>query len=110
MKKAGIIRCQLTEDKCPGTNDFRVVSKGLKAFESLGQCEIVGFISCGGCPGTKVGDRVKMLEAKGAEIIAISSCISKGSPFKKICHNLDKMKEQIGIQINDKTILLDYTH
>lgn len=110
MKKAGIIRCQLTEDKCPGTNDFRVAANGQKAFESIGNCEVIGFISCGGCPGTKVGNRVQLLEAKGAEIIAISSCITQGSPFKETCHNWDKMKIEIENHINENTILLDYTH
>jgi len=110
MKTVGIIRCQLTEDKCLGTNDFRVAANGLKAFETVGDCEVIGFISCGGCPGTKIGHRVQLLEAKGAEVIAISSCISKGSPFKKVCQNWDKMQEEIENHINEKTILLNYTH
>lgn len=110
MKKVGIIRCQLTEDKCPGTNDFRAAANGLKAFETVGNCEVIGFISCGGCPGTKVSNRVQLLEAKGANVIAVSSCITKGSPFKKSCHNWTKMNADIKSHIDQKTILLDYTH
>ena len=46
--KIGIIRCRQTEDYCPGTTDFVTAAKGKGAFESLGGCEVVGFISCGG--------------------------------------------------------------
>ena len=51
--KVGIIRCQQTEDLCPGTGDFAAVEKKSGAFETLGDCTIVGFVSCGGCPGSK---------------------------------------------------------
>ena len=51
MKKVGIIRCQQTEDLCPGTMDFKCAAKGKLAFKELGGCEVIGFVSCGGCPG-----------------------------------------------------------
>ena len=51
--KVGIIRCQQTEDLCPGTGDFAAVEKKSGAFETLGDCTIVGFVSCGGCPAAK---------------------------------------------------------
>jgi hypothetical protein len=31
--KVGIIRCQQTEDMCPGTTDFKVALSGKLAFE-----------------------------------------------------------------------------
>lgn len=49
MKKVGIIRCQQTEDVCPGTTDFLVAPMGELGFEPLGPAEIIGFVSCGGC-------------------------------------------------------------
>lgn len=48
MKKVGIIRCRQTEDLCPGTTDFRCVIEGKGVFESLGPCQIIGFVFCGG--------------------------------------------------------------
>ena len=50
MKKIGIIRCMQTEDICPGTTDFSFAAQGKGAFEELGPCEVIGFVSCGGCP------------------------------------------------------------
>ena len=75
MQKCGIIRCQLTEDMCPGTTDFKVTREGTLAFEETGSVEIVGFLSCGGCSGKKAVTRAKMLVERGAEIIAFASCM-----------------------------------
>ena len=37
--KVGIIRCQQTEDMCPGTTDFKVASEGTPGFkESRSNC------------------------------------------------------------------------
>ncbi|WP_302815697.1 CGGC domain-containing protein [Bilophila wadsworthia] len=61
--KVGIIRCQQTEELCPGTGDFAAVEKKSGAFETLGDCTIVGFVSCGGCPGSKAIARAQALMA-----------------------------------------------
>jgi predicted metal-binding protein len=52
--KVGIIRCMQTEDYCPGSTDFKIIREKAGAFEGIDEdIEIVGFISCGGCPGKK---------------------------------------------------------
>ena len=52
--KIGIIRCQQTEDYCPGTTDFRIVREKKGVFEGIKEdIEIIGFINCGGCPAKK---------------------------------------------------------
>ncbi|MGB9082620.1 MAG: CGGC domain-containing protein [Desulfuromonadaceae bacterium] len=38
--KVGIIRCQLTEDMCPGSTDFMFAREGTLAFEETGPVEI----------------------------------------------------------------------
>ena len=75
--KVGIIRCQQTEDLCPGTGDFAAVEKKSGAFETLGDCTIVGFVSCGGCPGSKAIARAQALMDRGAQAIALATCITK---------------------------------
>lgn len=34
---------------CGGTTCFKVARKGMLAFTELGECEVLGFVSCGGC-------------------------------------------------------------
>ena len=63
--KAGIISCQLTEDMCPGTTDFKIAREGTLAFTETGPVEIIGFTSCGGCCGKKAVTRAKMMVTGG---------------------------------------------
>lgn len=79
--KVGIIRCQLTEDMCPGTTDFKIAKEGTMAFEETGPVEIVGFLSCGGCSGKKAVTRAKMMVDRGAEAIVFASCMKNGNPI-----------------------------
>lgn len=109
MKKVGIIRCQQTEDMCPGTTDFKTASSGKLAFEPFGPCEIVGFVSCGGCPGKRAVSRAKMLVERGAEVIFLASCIKKGNPVGMPCPNYEAMKTAIEKKI-ENIPLVDWTH
>lgn len=109
MKKAGIIRCQQTEDMCPGTTDFNVAAQGTLAFVATGPCEIVGFVSCGGCPGKRAVSRAKMLKDRGADVIALASCMGKGNPVGMPCPHFEALKAAIQRKIED-TPLLDWTH
>lgn len=51
--KVGIIRCQQTEDYCPGTTDFRMIREKQGLLRYRRRYEIIGFINCGGCPAKK---------------------------------------------------------
>jgi predicted metal-binding protein len=110
MKKVGIIRCQQTEDLCPGTTDFRAAAEGKFAFEPEGPVEIIGFVSCGGCPGKKAVARARVLVERGAESIVFASCISKGNPISFPCPNFTVMKEAIIKKVGDGVRIIDYTH
>lgn len=109
-KKVGIIRCHQTEDMCPGTACIKVATGGKLAFKELGECEIVGIVTCGGCPGKRAIPRAKMLVDKGAEIIALASCIFKGTPIGFPCPNAEMMKDAIIQKVGEEIIVLDYTH
>lgn len=110
MKKIGIIRCQQTEDMCPASTCIKVATQGNLAFKELGECEIIGIITCGGCPGKRAIPRSKMLVERGAEVIAFASCIFKGTPIGFPCPNAQQMKESIIRKVGKEIIILDYTH
>ena len=84
--KVGIIRCAATEDYCPGTTDFKMLRERRGVFEGIGEdIELVGFTSCGGCPGKRVPLRVRELVKRGADTIVFASCIKKGTPIGYPC-------------------------
>lgn len=108
--KIGIIRCQQTEDMCPGTTCLKVATEGKLAFKEIGMSEIVGFVTCGGCPGKRAVPRAKLLVDRGAEAIAFASCVFKGTPIGFACPNAEQMKNAITKKLGEDILILDYTH
>lgn len=109
--KIGIIRCMQTEDYCPGTMDFRAIRERTGVFEGVEEdIEIIGFISCGGCPAKKYVLRARELVKRGADTIALASCIQKGTPIGYPCPFAKKMKDLIADDLGDRIRILDYTH
>ena len=109
--KVGIIRCQQTEDYCPGTADFRMVREKQGAFAGVEEeIKIIGFINCGGCPGKKSLLRARKLIERGVDTIAFASCITKGTPIGYPCPFKDKMIELVRKEAGESVNILDHTH
>lgn len=109
--KVGIIRCQSTENYCPGTTDFKTIrSKGGAFAELEGELELMGFVSCGGCPGKTAVLRAKELVKRGAECIAFASCIKKGVPIGFPCPYAEAMIAAVRKAVPADIKILESTH
>jgi len=109
--KVGLIRCMQTEDMCPGTTDFNIMKEKKLAFDGVeGEIEIIGFISCGGCPGKKAVTRAAEMVKRGADTIVLASCITKGNPIGFACPHAEQMKAAIEKKVGDTIQIIDYTH
>ncbi|MBN1195705.1 MAG: CGGC domain-containing protein [Methanomicrobiaceae archaeon] len=108
--KVGIIRCLQTEDICPGTACFLVTKDGKGAFQETGPVDIVGFVTCGGCPGKRVIPRAKMLIDKGAEAIVLSSCMSKGNPIGYPCPHFANIRDAVMKVVGPDIPIIEWTH
>ncbi|WP_283171306.1 CGGC domain-containing protein [Curtanaerobium respiraculi] len=108
--RVGIIRCMQTEDYCPGTTDFTVIRKREGAFEGAGEIEVVGFVTCGGCPGKKAVFRARELVKRGADTIAFASCIQKGTPIGYPCPFASRMRQSVEKDLPATIRYLEYTH
>jgi predicted metal-binding protein len=109
--KAGIIRCMQTEDMCPGTTDFKVIKAKKGAFSGVeGDIEVIGFISCGGCPGKKAVTRAAEMVTRGADTIVLASCISRGNPIEYSCPHAQAIKDAVSKKVGKSIKVLDYTH
>lgn len=108
--KVGIIRCQLTEDLCPGSTDFKVAAEGKLAFAETGPAEIIGFLSCGGCSGKKAVARAQMLVERGAQAIVFASCMKKGNPIGFPCPHFETIKAAVERKVAPTAQIIDWTH
>jgi len=110
MKKIGIIRCQQTEDMCPGNTCFKAVFEKLGVFKDMENIEVMGFVSCGGCPGKRAVSRAKRMIERGAEVIVQASCITKGTPIGFPCPFAEEMRDAIKRRVGETIQVLTYSH
>lgn len=108
--KAGVIRCQQTEDICPGSTDFKVLPQGKLAAQEVGPVEIVAFVSCGGCPGKRAVNRARVMVDRGVKVIFLASCLKKGNPIGFPCPHFEAMKKAIQEEVGDEAQIVDWTH
>jgi len=86
------------------------LAEGVKAFEGTGPVEVMGFVSCGGCPGKRAIGRAKVMVERGAKAIVFASCISRGNLIGMPCPHFAPMRESISKAIGDEIAIIDYTH
>lgn len=109
--KTGLIRCMQTEDMCPATTCFKVMSIKKLAFEGVSEdIEVIGVNTCGGCPGKKAVTRAEEMVKRGADTIVLASCITKGNPIGFACPHAEQMKNAIRKKLDDSIKIIDYTH
>jgi predicted metal-binding protein len=82
MAKIGIIICN-RERTCLGGKCFMSIQERAGAFRKYSKnepLEIVGFITCGGCPGERLERAPSEMKKYGAEEIYLASCFFAGYP------------------------------
>ncbi len=63
---------------------------------------LVGFFSCGGCPGRRIFRLIKNLKEEiGVDVIHMASCVLKETPFPKCLHKRDIIKsiKNMGVDV-----------
>jgi predicted metal-binding protein len=110
IMKIGIIRCQEiaispSKVRCAGWNCFPAIRDKTKYMDEYDTIELVGFDTCGGCPGRnrtdKIVERGLKLKEKGAEVIHLSTCIVLFCPNKDMFKAV--LEEKTGLPIKEKT-------
>jgi predicted metal-binding protein len=94
MKKIGIIICGRYQS-CGGGKCFRALRERAGAFSVYPkdeQVEIVGYSTCGGCPGGNVEYVPAEMKKNGAEVIHLATGLVVGYPP---CPNIRRFKEFI---------------
>ena len=82
MAKIGIIICN-RERTCLGGKCFMAIQERAGVFRKYSKdepLELVGFITCGGCPGERLERAPAEMKKYGAEEIVLASCFLAGYP------------------------------
>ena len=109
--KLGLIRCLQTEEMCPASRCLDVMRRKKDAFAGVAEdIELVGVTTCGGCPGKKAGLRAALLVRRGAQAIALASCITRGAPIDYACPFAAKLAQVVRAAVGGDVPIFDYTH
>jgi predicted metal-binding protein len=102
--KIGIIICHRYHS-CAGGKCFRALREREGAFKRYpkdSEVEIVGYTSCGGCPGGNIEYSPEEMIKNGAEVIHLASGLLVGYPP---CPRIDHFKKFIETRYNIPVII-----
>ncbi|MEA3392128.1 MAG: CGGC domain-containing protein [Candidatus Marinimicrobia bacterium] len=102
--KIGIIICHRYHS-CAGGKCFRALREREGAFKRYSKeedIEIVGYTSCGGCPGGNVEYAPEEMIKNGAEVIHLATGLVVGYPP---CPRIDQFKKYIEIRYHIPVVI-----
>ncbi|WGI18022.1 CGGC domain-containing protein [Methanonatronarchaeum sp. AMET-Sl] len=103
--KVAVVRCERISEACAGYGCLTAFNDRKVKFKDMDDAELVGFFTCGGCPGRRVKRLVKKLQSKdrAPNVIHLSSCMLYGEDMNYIeCPSLDEIEDMIssmGIEV-----------
>ncbi|ADL13775.1 CGGC domain-containing protein [Acetohalobium arabaticum] len=103
--KVAIIRCLKKEDECIAKPCLDLIKERKKKFKDLKEIELVGMVTCGGCPGKGISIRAQKLIDEGADKIILTSCITDSSCRDAPCPYLDTIKSSLSNIIEERKII-----
>ncbi len=101
-----VVRCDIVSEVCPGVGCLKAFDKRIELFKEYGdKVRLVGFFTCGGCPGRRVFRLVNNLKKYGVDVVHLSSCMLMEEPFTRCPHKDDIRKsiEGLGVKVVDGT-------
>ncbi|MCD4816752.1 MAG: CGGC domain-containing protein [Methanosarcinales archaeon] len=105
MTKIGLVRCEMAARSCPGTACFKVIKTKTGTFEEFksDDIDIIGMITCGGCPGRDAIRQVQEMVKRGAEVIFMCTCLIKPIPNPPKCpyaeELADAIRDKLGVRV-----------
>ncbi len=93
--RIAVVRCDIVSEVCPGVACFNAFNKRKVHFTEYGKdAEMIGFFTCGGCPGRRVFRLADSLLKHDIDVIHLSSCMLMEKSYSR-CPHLEDIKEMI---------------
>ena len=101
-----VVRCDIVAEVCPGIGCFKAFDKRSNEFGEYGpKTRMIGFFTCGGCPGRRVFRLASSLKKHNIDVVHMSSCMLMEKPFTKCPHKAEIKKSitDLGIKVIEGT-------
>ncbi|MGR6835208.1 CGGC domain-containing protein [Syntrophomonas erecta] len=93
--KIAVVRCETVSEVCPGVACFKAFNKRHRYFSEYDEnTEVIGFVTCGGCPGRRVSRLADSLKKHGVDVIHLSSCMYLDDDYPA-CPHRDEIRKTI---------------
>lgn len=100
--RIAIVRCETVSEVCPGVACFKALKQRRAHFKDYGpDTEIIGFFTCGGCPGRRVSRLVEKLKPHKLDVLHLSSCMMLEGSYPACPHweEIKKTVEGMGVKV-----------
>ncbi len=102
-----IVRCETVAEVCPGIACFKAFNKRAQHFQTYAdkEVEILGYFTCGGCPGRRVSRLVDTLLKYDLAVVHLSSCMVMEGDYP-VCPHKEEIKKCIeskGVKVVEGT-------
>ena len=101
-----VVTCDIVSEVCPAVGCFKAFNKREEKFGCYGDnTRLIGFFTCGGCPGRRVFRLASTLKKYNVDAVHLSSCMMMEKPFTKCPHKeeIRKSIENLGIKVIEGT-------
>jgi len=104
--RVAVVRCETVSEVCPGVACLKSFNRRENHFKDYpGEIELVGFFTCGGCPGRRIYRLVDSLMRYGVDVVHLSSCMLMEEDYPRCPHvkQIKKMLENKGLRVVEGT-------
>jgi predicted metal-binding protein len=99
--KVGIIQCEAIRKSCVADRCMKSAREKSGSFEKYDTVELVGMLTCGGCPAKRNDDnflsKVEILKKQGADVIHFGNCIDGFCPYR--INRKKTVEEKLGLHV-----------
>lgn len=104
--KIAVVRCDIVSETCPGVACLKSFNKRKVHFSDYGQdAQIIGFFTCGGCPGRRIFRLTDSLLKHGLDVVHLSSCMLMEGGYPR-CPHIDEIRQMLikkGVKVVEGT-------
>ncbi len=104
--RIAIVRCETVAEVCPGIACFKAFNKRRQHFAKYDDnFEIIGYFTCGGCPGRRVSRLIDTLLKYDLDVVHLSSCMVMEGDYPECPHKeeIKKCLESKGVKVVEGT-------
>lgn len=107
IEKIAVVRCNIVSEVCPGVGCLKAFNDRRLHFQEYDKkAQLIGFFTCGGCSGKRVGRLVDKLINYGLNTVHLSSCMlndEEGTPKCPFKNQIKRSIEKKGIKVVEGT-------